>query len=63
VHEKTDNRRRSRSLARLSFVSRPQIMTVTNARAAEWEHLFYDSPEFRLRCRTFLCQCPSIMGS
>jgi hypothetical protein len=49
-------------MARFSFVSRPQIMTVTKALAAEWKHLFYDSLEFRPHCRTFLCQCPSIMG-
>jgi hypothetical protein len=50
-------------MAMFSFVSHPQIMIVTKALAAGWEHMFYDLFEFRPRCRTFLCQCPSIMGS
>jgi hypothetical protein len=63
LHEKADKRPRSLSMARFSSVSRPEAATVTKALAAEWEHLFSDSLEFRPHCRTFLCQCPSIIKS
>jgi hypothetical protein len=53
--EKTDKWLKSRSMTRFSFVSRPQIMTVIKALAAEWEHLFYDLLKFYSHCRTFLC--------